>query len=46
MVNPEHVIPAHGDKQKLENLADLAVEMGYKHGKTVHVMHDGQKLKL
>jgi len=46
MINPEHIIPAHGDLSKRTPLAELATEMGYKLGKNVHLMQDGQKLKL
>jgi len=35
MLNPQHIIPAHGDLAKLTPMAELAGEMGYKLGKTV-----------
>ncbi|MBU2496723.1 MAG: RNase J family beta-CASP ribonuclease [Nanoarchaeota archaeon] len=46
MLKPQNVIPAHGDMQKLASLAELCTEMGYKIGKTVHIMKDGQRLTL
>lgn len=46
MVNPKHVLPCHADIDHLTNLAKLAVEMGYVLGKTVHLMHDGQRIEL
>ncbi|PIU76223.1 ribonuclease J [Candidatus Pacearchaeota archaeon CG06_land_8_20_14_3_00_35_12] len=46
MINPEHLFPAHGDTQKLNALGELATELGYKIGKNVHIMHDGQKIQL
>ncbi len=46
MVAPEHIIPAHGDMAKLAALADLATEIGYKLGKTVHILQNGQELIL
>jgi ribonuclease J len=46
MVKPKHIIPAHGDTQKLSALSDLAKEMDYKPGKTVHILNDGQVLDL
>lgn len=46
MINPEHIIPAHGDLSKLTPMAELASELGYKLGKEVHIMQDGQKLRL
>lgn len=45
MLNPKHIIPAHGSKEKLKPLAELAFEMGYKR-KNVHVLHDGQKISF
>jgi len=46
MIKPQHIIPAHGDIAKLTPLAELATEMGYKLGKNVHLMQNGQTLKL
>lgn len=46
LVKPEHVIPAHGNHSMLTALSDLAVEMDYELGKTVHMMGNGQMLKL
>jgi ribonuclease J len=43
---PLHVIPTHGDKDKLNALAQLAKELGYSIGKTVHIMKNGQKLDI
>ncbi len=44
MVNPEHIIPAHGDFKMLSSLTNLAIEMGYELGKGVHAMQNGQKI--
>lgn len=46
IVNPEHIIPAHGSTQQLTPMIELAREMGYDIGKQCHLMQDGQKLKL
>ena len=46
MVNPEHIIPAHGDISKTSHQIDLAQELGYVLGKTVHLMQDGQRLEI
>ncbi len=46
MLKPKHVIPAHGDIQKLSTLAELCVEMGYKMEKNVHIMQNGKVLNL
>ena len=45
LVKPEHVMPAHGNKDMEKALADLAVEEGYK-PENIHIMKDGQKLSL
>jgi len=46
MVKPKNVIPAHGEIAMTSALADLAAEMGYIPGDTVHIMRDSQKLLL
>ena len=46
MIKPRNIVPAHGDQKMAKALAELAEEMGYKIGKTVYVMKDGQRVKL
>ena len=46
LVEPKHIIPAHGDLSKLTPMAELATELGYKLGKSVHLMQNGQTLDL
>ena len=46
LVKPEHIIPAHGERRMTSALADLAVEMGYKIGENVHVMGNGERIRL
>jgi len=46
LIKPKHLIPAHGDAHIMNDLVDLSVEMGYQVGKNVHLMHNGQFLKL
>ena len=46
LVKPQHIIPAHGEPRMLNALADLAQEMGYKKGNNVHVMGNGERIKL
>ena len=46
LVKPRHIIPAHGEPRMLNALADLAFEMGYKKGSNVHVMGNGERLRL
>lgn len=43
MVNPEHIIPAHGPREKTEPLIELAKELGYK-PKFLHLTTNGSKL--
>jgi len=45
ITNPKHIIPAHGNPEMKEALADLAFEMRYKPG-NVHLSQDGQKITL
>jgi len=46
IINPQHVIPAHGGLDKTEPMADLVKELGYKLGKHCHLMQDGGVLEL
>ena len=46
LVRPQHIIPAHGNRDMTNALADLAVEMGYKRGSNVHVMGNGERIRL
>lgn len=46
ILNPENIIPSHGSMAQLTPMIELATEMGYQPGKNVHLMHDGQSLKL
>jgi len=46
MVKPRHIIPAHGELRMTSALSNLAVEMGYEPGKSVHIIQDGQRMVL
>ena len=46
ILKPKHIIPAHGNDSMKGALAELAVEMGYKNGNNVHMMRDGQRIKI
>ena len=46
LLNPAHIIPAHGDLKKLTAGVELAHEMGYKVNKDVHLMQNGQMLSI
>ena len=45
-LKPTYIIPAHGDSKKEAAMAQLAEEIGYKIGKNVFLMADGQKIVL
>jgi len=45
LVQPKHIIPAHGQKNMTSELADLAYEIGYKH-KKVHLSNNGDIIVL
>ncbi len=46
MMNAEHIIPAHGEREKLLPMMELCGELGYKADKDVHLMADGDILKI
>jgi len=46
MINPQHIIPAHGDLTKLSALAELSEELGYKAGKNCHITQNLQHIDL
>jgi len=46
LLSPEHIIPAHGDLQKLSALAELASELGYKIGKTCHISQNLNRIDI
>jgi len=45
-LRPANVIPAHGDEEMRLAFADLAYEKGYKKGKDIHLMKNGDVVKL
>ncbi len=46
LLQPQHIIPAHGGPDKTMPMVELASEMGYKKGKQCHLMKDGGILKI
>ncbi len=46
MIKPRHIVPAQGDVKHLMPLAELATEMGYTMGQTVHVPRNGQFIRF
>jgi ribonuclease J len=46
LIQPQHIIPAHGTREQISPMIELAKELGYKPGKDCHLLGNGQKLKL
>src|SRR3989338_2234642 len=46
LINPEHVIPSHGDLFKRTAGLKLAEEMGYRAGKTVHLIDNLKSVNI
>jgi len=46
LINPEHIIPAHGEHSKIAPMVELSEELGYKNKKTVHLINNKQMLKF
>jgi ribonuclease J len=46
LLQPHHIIPAHGGPDKTQSMVELASEMGYKPGKNCHLVTDGEILNL
>jgi mRNA degradation ribonuclease J1/J2 len=40
MIHPKHIVPVHGDVRLKEGMIELAEELGYEEGKTLHVIPD------
>ncbi len=46
LVKAQHVIPAHAEKSTLLSFVELAEQLKYKFGKTVHTLENGDVLKI
>lgn len=47
ILKPQHIIPTHGDHDKLIHLSNIAIEeLGYEYNKTVHLLNNGERLKI
>jgi ribonuclease J len=46
LLQPQHIIPAHGNIKMTASYADFAGDLGYVTGSTVHLMRNGQRLRL
>lgn len=44
MIHPKHIVPVHGEVTLKEGMIELAEELGYEQGKTLHVVPDQQIL--
>jgi len=44
MINPQHIIPAHGEHRLISPMVELAQELGYKNKKNIHLINDRQKV--
>lgn len=42
MIHPKHIVPVHGHVRLKEGMIELAEELGYEDGKTLHVLPDGE----
>jgi len=46
LINPEHIIPSHGPKEKTNPVIELGRDLGYNPKRNIHVMRNGQKITL
>ena len=46
MLNPQHIIPAHADMKMTAGYADFAGDLGYTLDNNVHLMRNGQRLRI
>jgi ribonuclease J len=46
MLNPQHIIPAHGHVRMTSGYAEFAGEMGYTLHNDIHLMSNGMRVKL
>jgi len=46
MINPEHVIPAHGNIEMHSSYVEMAEDAGYVLGDTLHLLRNGEELYI
>jgi ribonuclease J len=46
LLNPQHIVPAHGDLNMTGEYAQFARELGYTLNNDVHLMRNGQRLRI
>lgn len=45
IIQPEHIIPVHGDRPRMEAMKVMAIEEGYKEEK-IHLLRNGERVDL
>jgi len=46
LLKPKHLIPSHGPYEIVKGMEELAISMGYKKKKNLHIMENGKRLKI
>jgi ribonuclease J len=46
ILRPDNVIPCHGDMAKMSSLVELASSIGYSLGDNIHLLQEGQEMKI
>lgn len=46
MLKPEHLVPVHGEPEKMRAFQEIVKKLGYSSGKTLHLLKNGEKLVL
>jgi len=46
LLNPQHIIPSHGDIDMTGEYVNFAEEVGYTLGNDLHVLRNGQNLRI
>ena len=46
LLKPEHIIPSHGPYEIVKGMEELGIAMGYKKGKTLHVMKNFEVVRI
>jgi len=46
LLKPEHLIPSHGPYEIVKGMEELGIAMGYRNGKTLHVVKNGDIVRI
>ena len=46
MIKPQHIIPSHGDFEKVRGILELGKEIKYKEGKNIHCAENGEVISF